>query len=611
MPVRGDPSLCSGHVSDGKKLRKGTILHFPSETIYCQLMKLGSNKLWTSAFYLAACLRLLSCIPFILDDDEAWWVVAARGLRTPWEYYFRAVDHKPPGIVWFYWFSEQILHSGDPRVIRAFYSLLTVGAALVLGWMARRFSERSGIDFKVAAFFLLAAPMASPKLLSVTADGLLLLFVIPAYGIALFATFPGASLLAGVLLGGALLVKQTAVFFALPLLLVRRPRAFGFRDFFSFLVGSALVYLSAVWAVDPTEFFYWNWTYPREVLARGRATVFDGRWEMFTSLLVFCLALFPLLWAAARAKIPRALRDFRVLWLMSGIMGIGIGQGLFLHYFLLVLPPLVLLASAGLQGRGVGWLAAGYGLACAVCCFASAPLFWGTDLLYYRALGKQIELLTRPKEAVLVWGGSVLPLTYSGNTYPGRFLLPRFAEKPYETEHTQRLYHEELERAFPCLVVDVHERGDNRLNNPLESEPWIKERLKDFRVYVSPGLPWVKFYLKDPPPELAGLSKVETSRLSETYAPFPEQRRSWNITWRSETLARARTSLELLGRQGRSASIRDRANLLRRTGTLEEMEKFLGEASEGKSESVPLPWRSTLWWVQAAIVELQPKLFPR
>src|ERR1700722_18671127 len=92
---------------------------------------------WPFMFCVLALFRFLSSIPFIIDDDEAWWVVAARALSNPGEYYLRAVDHKPPGIVWFYWFAEKILHCGtDPRFIRAFYSALVILMSVILGWMA-------------------------------------------------------------------------------------------------------------------------------------------------------------------------------------------------------------------------------------------------------------------------------------------------------------------------------------------------------------------------------------------------------------------------------------------------------------------------------------------
>src|SRR5690606_27076822 len=47
----------------------------------------------------------------------------------------------------------------------------------------------------------------------------------------------------------------------------------------------------------------------------------------------------------------------------------------------------------------------------------------------------------------------------------------------------------------PDLVVDVHERGDERFNLPPSAMPWFDEKLrKDYVLYRKPDVPWAKFY---------------------------------------------------------------------------------------------------------------------
>jgi hypothetical protein len=625
---------------------------------------------WRRIFYALAAARLFACIPFIIDDDEAWWVVAARALRSPFDYYLRAVDHKPPGVVWFYWFLDKILFLGqsasDPRLMRALFSLTYIGAALVLGRLATLNDVAEGGESRrkwvASSFFLIASVMASPKLLTTTFDGLLVIFVILGYGVALLCTFPGSVIVAGALLGCGLLVKQTGVFFAIPILFAARydaricaRRRFSVREIGGFALGSMLVYFPAAASLHVAEFTYWNLTYPREVLVRARNSAFDSNNQLFMSLLHFGVALLPLLFFAARARIWKQgrgiLRDFRVMWLFAAGLGTFLGKGLFLHYFLLMVPPLCLLAAegwtSGWNGEeratsfasrflGSSWLAAGYAFACVVVAFPFMELFWGNDLPYYEAVGRKIRQLSGPgaPDSVLIWGGTALPLTYSGALYPGRFLLPRFAEPPYDTSLTLGLFHQDLATAPPRIVVDLHERGDNRFNNPFESDPVVLALVRgNYRPYIAPGIPWAKFYLSFEPPASVGLEPIRTDEeLRRTYERFPAERNGWNHfvefyganphlswVWLKDVFAldqklRAQVSLELIARQSQNVEIRQEAialaeNVAAGATEFTKIDEFLLRVAHGVSEDIALPWRSMAWWPESAIVELQPKLF--
>jgi hypothetical protein len=593
-----------------------------------------SARKWRLLFFVLAILRFAGCVQFIVDDDEAWWVVAARALGNPFDYYLRAVDHKPPGIVWFYWLTGATWL--DPRWSRAIFTLLLVGAAFLLGKTAQFFrrSETQQAEPEPAllwitgSFFLVASAMGSPKLFTVTADGLLIAFVIAAYALAFICRFRGRTVAAGALLGCALLVKQTAVFFALPILLATWPKRWSLKEIAGFAAGALAVYLPGWLLCHPAEFWYWNFTYPREVLTRARGAAFDSNGEMLGSVLEFSLAVGPLLALAVFSKCR--LRDFRVLWLVSALAGTFLGRGLFLHYFLLAVPPLCLLATQGwllllanrpyrvlhrLGGLGLAWLLAGYGLAAAVVAVPFSGLFWGNDLAYYRAVGKKIQILAPAGEPVLVWGGTVLPLTFSGAPYAGRFLIPRFAEPPYDTALTQSLFHRELSQDFPRVVVDLHERGDNKFNNPLSSDPFVFGKLASYQAYVSPGLPWVKFYLNFIPPERAHLVPFARPLHPESY---PAEREEWNRLREAgvfkvlqvERELRVHDALVLLAQQGADSKVRAEASQLRgQPGVVANPDQFFARFSGGDPDELVFPWRSPLWWAQSAIVELQPKFY--
>jgi hypothetical protein len=334
---------------------------------------------WASLFWITAVLRFLCVPPFVIDDDEAWWSAASLAMKSPWDFYRSAVDHKPPGIVQFYWLVDHLIpSSSDPRVIRAAYTAISVLAAGVLGWIAARFARKRQeaeslalgqtlaqtlaephstgstelLGWCAGTLFLLVSAIPTPKILSVTADGLLIYLVIFAYGLALFFEFPGVCLLSGMILGMSLLIKQTAVFFALPILFAQYPRKWSWKQIATFALGSMLVVVPVMIASDVHEFFYWTWTYPSKVLTAVRERAFDSNSQMISTILIFSVATLPILWWMAVRAVRtsktekwKVLLDFRVLWLISGVAAAFLGKGLFLHYTLLFLPAFALLAA--------------------------------------------------------------------------------------------------------------------------------------------------------------------------------------------------------------------------------------------------------------------------
>ncbi len=616
------------------------------------------KQYWITAFIGVALLRFVSIIPFVIDDDEAWWAVSARALKTPWEFYFRAVDVKPPGIVWFYYFVDRIVHCAcDPRVTRAAFILLLVGAALCLRWLLPRLSAgaagAAGSSKKgwiAATLFVLGTAMGLPKLFTITGEGLMTLFVVAGYSLAFVpavsTAVPGIYLLSGALLGCAILVKQTAILFAIPILFCRFPKRFTSFQIGQFLLGSLLVVVPALWAVDPATFVYWNWTYPSEVLISVRDRLFDSNKQLGISLLLFGVALFPMIqWAssalrsgaaggrsetsapALKALIPDWLRDFRVLWLVSATFVMLVGRGLFLHYFVPMIAPLALLAAespgaAREKSFGLKWMMGCYGLSAAFLLFQETGILWTTDLPYFKSVGEVIRSNVPADKRILVWGGSTLPLSYSGRNYVTRFVVPRFGTLPYSTRATEEVFHRELLEDRPFMIVDLHERADNRFNNPIESDTVVTEMIKqEFHPYFATRIPWAKFYLREAPPAGSELRPVLNSAALEALSePFPAAERPWEVLanpprkdsivawWDWERQVRARYGAELLQAQGSSAEVRAKARRLLRqldrepasSSAADEMEQFVAQSEN-------LPTRSRLWWLQLAFVKLTPK----
>lgn len=338
------------------------------------------------AFLACSAARFLAAIPFVIDDDEAWWSVSARWLKLPWDFYRSVPDDKTPGSVWFGWIVHQVFGNlgADPRIIRAVFIVLTIACAFLLGKIAQVTLKTKSEKplWLTAILFLIISTLPSPKLLAFTGDGLMALLAICGYALALLGGSVPYYLLAGACLGGGLLVKQTAVFAALPILFSRTPKKWSVSEISWILLGSLAVLVPSIWALGPQEMLYWVWTYPKEVLTVVRGEAFSWQSEFFSNALVFVLALLPLSIAAFRFRAKEsALFDFRVQWLISGILVILAGKGLFLHYFLMIAPPLALLLADVYSRKSVRtwesiWLGVGYATCCILAiCLKATQLF--------------------------------------------------------------------------------------------------------------------------------------------------------------------------------------------------------------------------------------------
>jgi 4-amino-4-deoxy-L-arabinose transferase-like glycosyltransferase len=603
-------------------------------------------------FLACVAFRFLGLFPFVIDDDEAWWSVSARWLHKPWDFYHSVPDDKTPGSVWFDWVVGHLVpHLGpDPRLVRAAYFLLTVGAAWILGKIAelmlRSSDERSlssrHLLWLTASLFLIATVLPSPKLLAYTSDGLMVLFVIAAYGLALFYSAPWAMLAAGALLGSALLVKQTAVFAVIPLLFARWPKKWSLRQLSWIFSGTLLVLGPCLYLLGTSELYFWVWTYPMKILTSVRGEAFSAQSEFLSALGLIFITLLPFLlaaWRFGRSSSVRRLLDFRVLWFFSSILVVVIGKGLFLHYFLMAIPPLVLLsvhvfATEKIKLWEKAWLGLGYALSCMLVTVPALSVTWGTDTSYYSKLEEAIRPAIGPNDSVLVWSGSPVLLAYLRSRPVTRFIIPRFAVAPYGTPETNRIFYAELSQDVPDVIIDLHERGDNRFANPIESEPELASLIQAYHLYVPQGIPWAKLYFRVPPPSSSGLVEIQSLQMKiQAYRPFPSQSPAWkefesavrtppqlSVLGELKSIdkdLRERHALELLSRQAGDPDVRLQARVL--LGELNAEPEFGGPMlsksvsellNKAQARKTLLPLISKEWWFTVSLAQLQPRIEP-
>ncbi len=268
-----------------------------------------------------------------------------------------------------------------------------------------------------------------------------------------------------------------------------------------------------------------------------------------------------------------------------------------------------------------------YLVSCFILLIPFSGVFWGTDLNYFSQVSRVMKGSLRGGEHVMIWGGSALPLAYAGAVHSTRFVLPRFAVEPYATDRTRELFHQELEQDPPTLILDLHERGDNQFNNPIENEPFIAAKLKNYRLYISETVPWAKFYFLSPPPESSGLIEVKgEEEKKKVYAAFPAKPQTWMVLmdriragagWlEADRSLRLQASLELIARQSfspqaiaESATLSQKLSLIPSPPGIQQVSIDWIHREVGSTMMLPLPMRSIAWWPTVAMVELQPKTF--
>jgi hypothetical protein len=321
-------------------------------------------------------------------------------------------------------------------------------------------------------------------------------------------------------------------------------------------------------------------------------------------------------------------------WLGCAGVAVALGEALFPHYLLLALPPLAILAGrecarVPLRGWQKAWLGAAY-LGCALCAaWPFAHLFWGNDLPYFTRVADRMAQLSTPADRVLLWGGSPVPQAISGRANATRFVTSRFLVPPYGDRTTARLFRDDFQAHPPALVVDLHARGDNQQNLPPNSIAWLGAALaRDYRVWADPALPWVRFYLRA---DGAG-SSPSTAGLCPS-APLGDAREGY-----PRALDELMRALAVLKRPPRP-TLRDLAWLEARlrvafarevlATSCPRLASSLGEPSDSGGRGAdlspealkarfaaqgfasPLPLQGRRFWVELAIVELQPVIRPR
>ena len=338
----------------------------------------------------------------LFNSDEASLATMAMVIDHGGRLYRDTADRKPPVVPYVYAAVAELTNSRDLRPVRAVSALVLAATAALLAAEAYRRYRNRRAALGAATLFLLASVAFFPA--DTQAAGFEVFMLLPMTA-AVVAAGRGRAAQAGLWLALACLCKQTAVTTALPIAWLLYQSG-GWRPVVrAALAGASAIGVTALF-FGPSQFLLWTVTGNGGYLAlRGSlgATVLRGL-GMTGAFVGINLALFLLAGVAARR---RAGGIDLWLWLAGGAVGVLAGMRFFGHYYLQLLPPLVLLAAAALPAVTANARRVATGAMAVSAAVMCAVAFLPADergLLPYGAIAAEVRKLTAPEDTVLVWG---------------------------------------------------------------------------------------------------------------------------------------------------------------------------------------------------------------
>lgn len=405
----------------------------------------------------------------VFNSDEAYLATQAQVLNHGGRLYVDTVDRKPPVVPFLYAAVFRATGSDDLGPVRVLAALAQVATALLLAFEARRrFTWRYAPLVAGVAYVLAATAFPPGDAQAANFE----VFMLPLMTLAFVLGVRDRPVAAGLSLGVATLTKQTAALTLLPLVYLAWRMRRG-RGLALLAVAFAAPVVATAIAFGSHDFVRWVFTGNGGYLDVSGAVgyafsngVARTAWFVFGSAAL--VVLLPWAWGHRRD-------DADVwLWLASGALAALAGFRFFPHYYLQLLPPLVLLATRALSSFGDERrrrvLPVVAVLAIAVTVWFAVPAFANGDNRDTRIaldVGAYVRAHTAAGARVLVWGQAPEVYWSSGRLPATRFATTGFVTgvsggRPpsrvgarYGAPGAAALFYDDLRRTPPALIADM------------------------------------------------------------------------------------------------------------------------------------------------------------
>jgi len=442
--------------------------------------------------------------------------------------YADAVDHKPPGIAWLYAGIYGITAPYQLKYIRIFLAALIALTGILIGEVAVSSTGDARARAAGVIYVLLTATGFAPHTQAANTE-LVLNAPLAIAAAAMAAQSPHKpwtrallwAVAAGAATGIAALFKYQAALAGLAwlaaLVFIERPRAHVAAGVIGLAIGFAIVAGALVGGFARAghfdAFLFWAWRYNFQYITAVPLRRQAVRFVTETAPIALIWAPFIALAVAARKQLA-----FAWLWAAAMAAAVCIGGRFFGNYFLMLTPPLAILAARGLlvlydsaRRRRSVWLAASAAGLALLSVVAAAN--WDRlepDVRHlddrYREAGAWIQSHSRPEDRLLVWGDSAQLYVYSRRVMGTRFAFcnyhagiiwgtgatPGSRDEATASSIVPRAWIElldDMHRAPPALVADAGAAGlHNFEGQGLEKFPELWNIiLTKYRYETAPG----------------------------------------------------------------------------------------------------------------------------
>lgn len=367
-------------------------------------------------------LALLAAASFVLrlpallssrwyDPDEAAIAVQGATLTRGGRLYVDMADRKPPIPPYLVELWHWISGAFDPRGPRLIVSaMLAVAAVAVAVEVARTHGRRVALWtawlYVTASFALVPADGGAANYAHVA---------LPLATLALLAIRRGGPAQAGggLLLGLAILSRQSWVF-AVPAAVGGAWLQSRWRGAARVAAGVAAGVAGAALLAPWSDYWFWNFTSSTGFVFAG-TSVGGALLTAIGSTALFCalhLVAVGALGRLAATRVAAGVRSFREdadlwVWLLTGLAATAAGFRFYGHYWLQVVPPLVLLTGPVVAGWAPRWRTVAAGLVGATAAFAlAAQVVPGVfrERPSPTAVARRIDECTTASGSVFIWG---------------------------------------------------------------------------------------------------------------------------------------------------------------------------------------------------------------
>lgn len=342
------------------------------------LKLLSYNHLFTYGllFLFTFAVRLPSFHANFFEEDESYYLLAGQKIVDGGVQYIDTWDNKPPVLTWFYSFFVWVFGSYALFAIRIFTCLYLFLSALLLNQFVvdNKLLSRFSLLPAFLLIFICSVPWYAQEL-----NGELLMNLPAILAVFQFLRLQerssrnnGYLFLAGTLLGLAFMIKYQAVLIFLGLLgayfTIYTPRISETFSLFSGFLLTVFLVLTGVYFTGAFE-AYWDigFLYNLDYIFIGRnpgenASVlfnlgqYGQLWGVFILMALAGVAHFRLNYFTNAIRL-RKIELLLLFWLVSGLLSLILGGGrLYLHYFYLMVPPLVVYVAKFFELRMRSWL---------------------------------------------------------------------------------------------------------------------------------------------------------------------------------------------------------------------------------------------------------------